>query len=227
MVKLNFLGRGAAFYPQLGNTNAYFVLNNSLYLLDCGESSFEKLMARLDLTQYDKISVILTHMHADHVGSLGSLLSYCKIVLNKIVNIVYPSKNILSYLKLIGIAGDFYTYTEELPKTENLSIRPLPVKHADDMDCFGYLISDISDTIYYSGDAVAIPPEVLQSFMLGDITHIYQDIASHQSKSHLYYKLACELVPKEHRNRLFCMHLDSDCEKELESLGFSVVKVCS
>ena len=42
-MELNFLGRGGAFNTKEGNNAAYFVENNELFLIDCGETVFESL----------------------------------------------------------------------------------------------------------------------------------------------------------------------------------------
>ncbi len=43
-MELKFLGRGAAFNPKEGNNSAYFIENNQLFLIDCGENIFERLV---------------------------------------------------------------------------------------------------------------------------------------------------------------------------------------
>ena len=43
-MELIFTGRGAAFNPKEGNTNAYFIENDRLFLVDCGETMFGYLM---------------------------------------------------------------------------------------------------------------------------------------------------------------------------------------
>ena len=39
MFDLKFLGRGAAFCPAFGNTNAFFEMEEDLFFLDFGESA--------------------------------------------------------------------------------------------------------------------------------------------------------------------------------------------
>ena len=39
MFELSFLGKGAAYFPQYGNTNAWFEYEGDLYCLDCGEEA--------------------------------------------------------------------------------------------------------------------------------------------------------------------------------------------
>ena len=42
-MKLNFLGRGAAFNPKEGNTAAFIKEGDRLLLIDCGESVFRQI----------------------------------------------------------------------------------------------------------------------------------------------------------------------------------------
>lgn len=223
MIALKFFGKGAAFFPKYGNTNAFFILNNTLYLLDCGESTFERLNNKLNLESFDAIYVLLTHMHADHCGSLATLISYSKIVLHKKVHVVYPNTAIQEHLRLVGISPDFYHYLPLLPESKDLKVQPLEVQHANDMACFGYLLSDDTHSIYYSGDAAHLREDMREAFLKGEIARIYHDTASHKSESHFHYKEACKQIPEEHRERYFCMHLDAPIEEELQNLGFSVV----
>lgn len=80
---LNFLGCGSAFNPLYGNTSAYFTNKDQLYVIDGGESVFLKLYQKELLKKYAGITIMVTHMHADHVGSLPSIISYCYYVLGK------------------------------------------------------------------------------------------------------------------------------------------------
>ena len=59
-MKLNFLGKGSAFYPVFGNTGAYLRSGSELYLLDCGETIFDTLYRKEDLNSITAVYVILT-----------------------------------------------------------------------------------------------------------------------------------------------------------------------
>ena len=103
-MELTFLGRGAAFNAEEGNTSAYFIEDNKLFLIDCGESVFATLKKR-GLLEVEEIYVLISHLHCDHCGSLGTLGLYCKYVLNKKLQFVIPHheeyKNQLKMLLLI------------------------------------------------------------------------------------------------------------------------------
>lgn len=45
-----------------------------------------------------------------------------------------------------------------------LNINAVPVRHADDMRCYGYVIECDGESIYYSGDSYEIPESILQRF---------------------------------------------------------------
>lgn len=225
MFDLKFFGCGAAFCPSLGNTNAWFVKGSTLWLLDCGESTFEKAVRLVHPEQYEKIYVLLTHMHADHCGSLASLCSYMFFKFDKRVRIVHPSENIVAMLALQGIGRDNYEYFPELPAWESIRCSFLPVKHADDMAAFACLLSDEDETIYYSGDAAELLDAVREAFLAGKISRIYHDTASHLSTFHCWYQLLADAIPPERRKDVHCMHLDGDYAALLTELGFSVVHV--
>ena len=56
---LKFLGTGACFYPKLYNTSAYFVYLDQLFLIDCGETVFERVFKTMELKKYRDIFVTI------------------------------------------------------------------------------------------------------------------------------------------------------------------------
>ena len=222
-MELRFFGRGAAFYPAFGNTNAYFTEGEDLFFLDFGESTFEKAVRLLDLKSYRRIYVLLTHLHADHAGSLASLCSYTHIVLGLTIFVVHPVDTVIKLLRLEGIGDDLYHYMPALPADCPVSAQFVPVQHAADMQCFGYILRTANDSLYFSGDAARLPDEVRQQFLSGEIRRVYHDTASHESQAHCWYKRLEEDIPLERRGDVYCMHLDGDYADRLQELGFRVV----
>jgi ribonuclease BN (tRNA processing enzyme) len=168
-MELTFVGTGSAFNPVLENSNAFFTLGDRLYIIDCGETAFGKYWDLPALRNASEITVVITHLHCDHVGSLGSLVSYCYLVLKKRIRIVHPLDTIVKLLDLMGIKRECYEYLERLPDVpgEPVSFEPVQVDHVDNMVCYGYVISAGEDAVYYSGDATAVPPRVLEAFRAG------------------------------------------------------------
>ena len=93
---LRFLGRGSAFHTN--NNSAFFTADSSLVLLDCPTSAFHKLRHRgvdtLAGCKADKVIVLVTHTHTDHVGGIGMLVHYCYYVLHLPVEIVAPNREV-------------------------------------------------------------------------------------------------------------------------------------
>lgn len=227
-MKLNFLGKGSAFYPVYGNTGAYILRGNELYLIDCGETIFDRLYRKVDLDGIKQVYVILTHLHADHVGSLGTIISYFYCLHGMRIHIIHPEDTVVKLLTLEGIDRERYIYTKTLPKNNaGLTAEAVEVVHAEDMKCYGYILSDQEECIYYSGDAALLPKRILEDFGEGRISRIYQDTSTHSSPhpSHCFYGCLEQWIPDEKRCQVFCMHLDSSCEELLKGKGFQVVEV--
>jgi ribonuclease BN (tRNA processing enzyme) len=85
---LTQIGNGTAFNPETPNTS--FLLKDFL-LIDCGYNVFKELKENFNI---EKIKLIaITHNHADHIGSLETLLFYKKFKLdtnNKSTVILIP-----------------------------------------------------------------------------------------------------------------------------------------
>lgn len=228
-MKLNFLGNGSAFNPLYGNTCAYFVYENELYLLDCGETAFSLLYRQVDFDKIKKVYVIVTHLHADHVGSLGTLISYFYCLYGIRIYVVHPEKTITELLALEGIDKGNYEYVDHLPENgAGLKAEPVEVSHVEDMKCFGYILEDEESRIYYSGDASDLPEKVLEQFLAGKIEAVYQDTSTHESlhSNHCYYGKLENKIPVEKRGQIFCMHLGGPCEEILRAKGFQIAEVC-
>lgn len=227
-MEMKFLGKGSAFYPIYGNTGAYFFKGNRLYLLDCGESMYGILQERGILDKAEQVYVLLTHLHADHVGSLGSLISYFYCVLKRPVSVIHPEITAVELLDLQGIAREGYRYDRFFPwESEDLTVEAVEVDHVKNMKCYGYILSDNDGSVYYSGDASTLPPTILTDFLTGTISRIYQDTASHDAEepTHCYVGQLEKLIPEERRSDVYCMHLDGPYESVYKAKGFQVVQV--
>lgn len=226
-MELNFLGIGSAFFPHLKNTSAYIETENTLYLFDCGETVFDEILKK-KLVNKENIYIIVTHTHCDHVGSLGSFISYCYYIQNKkIITIIHPVERVRDFLKITGIGSEIYRYSYKLDENEDIKIEPFEVPHTDDMQAFGYLISIKEKKVFYSGDCVRVPEDILNRYLTGEIDEMYLDISSKKSSHAAHgniYDLE-EMIPLDKRKNVYCMHLDKDYRDIIDEKGFGVIKI--
>ena len=61
-----------------------------MFLIDCGESIFERLIESGLLESVESINLMITHTHSDHIGSLRSLAMYSFYTLHKPLSIILP-----------------------------------------------------------------------------------------------------------------------------------------
>lgn len=226
-MELQFTGCGAAYYPRLGSNTAFFVRNDHLFMIDCGESTFQKMEARDEIRNCKHITILITHLHADHIGSLGSFASYCSGVLKKKVTISAPDHTIVEILKMMGVPPDRYYFTtdETLIFEDGFKVESVAVEHAADMKCRGFLFHEKEQVTYFSADACEIPQQILDGFKAGKIQTIYQDCTflTEESRSHCSLKRLCEYIPPESRDRVWCMHFGGDFADQVEQAGFHAV----
>ena len=152
---LTFLGRCSGFGDE--NNSSYVELENNRFLLiDCGYTVFNKLKKQFDLLKnYDKVEVVITHLHNDHAGTLGHLVSYLFFNCNKKVTVVSKCKNIAEYLDFTGTPREAYILTDHI---DDLNLELIETKHSDYLDSYGFKANINNRNILYTGDANNLTP---------------------------------------------------------------------
>lgn len=237
-LKLQFIGRGSAFNVVEGNTSAFIKYGKTLMLFDCGSSIFERLKTKGILEGIEEIVVVVTHTHTDHVGSLGTLIEYCRFIIHAEISVVHPNPCVISLLEHMLVPADWYDYIpingtgEELLDLEvdwgTITLQAVKTKHIDKVDTFGYIVDTDAESFYYSGDAYEVPCEVLNYFFTEEIDYIYHDtcIADYDGNVHTSLRKMCETFNPAHRRYVTLMHLDEHFDIiEAKKLGFNVAEV--
>lgn len=234
-MKLKFLGRGAAFNIKEGNTSAYFIEDEKLFLVDCGESVFKELVNRDILSQIKEIYVLISHTHSDHCGSLGSLGLYCQFVLQNKLKIIVPHDEdyIQSLKNLMILFGNTekayeFIYDDELDNFFNsfLSVRYELTKHDYMLVCYSFVFETVDGGIFYSADTRT--SENLLRFI---DTHKYIDCIYMEATDlkvvndiHMNIEVLDAVVPGELKNKMWMMHLrGEECKTLIKKAGFNVV----
>ena len=235
-MELLFLGRGAAFNPIEGNTSCYFIENNELFLIDCGETTFQKLIKNNILNNIKNIHIMITHTHSDHIGSLGTLISYSNKLLNIKPNIII-SDNLLYLddlkllLKIVGIKKEEYNLID-ISNYSNYdsfnSIEYEETKHSPKMHCYSIKFNTNKGIVYYSGDTKELDNIINIIHSNENIDKIYVDTSSsnNEDSKHVYIGGLKNEIPVSLRDRIYCMHInDNICRDLIEEYGFNIVRL--
>lgn len=209
---LKFFGRGSGFADE--HTSAYFsTANKEMVIIDCPVSTFQKLK-HIDLKDYEKLYILVTHTHGDHVGGLGLFVQYAFFALKKPVTIVAPSTkvadDILTILTIEGNEPSWY----ELVTVADMEEKEwfgncIPTKHSPQLEnkCFGYHLIVDGTNVVYTGDTSTIVP-FLPYLVDGSI--LYVDTSVYYGMIHLKLEDALDhfLALNSRDVKIYLMHLD-------------------
>ncbi len=234
-MELNFLGRGSAFNVLEGSNSAYIIEGNSMLLIDCGETVYERLNMYNLLDGIDNVYVLVTHTHSDHIGSIGTLANYYYLSLDKKIHIIldYESKiksDIKTLLRIFGLEEHMY-YIETPEFLDNKfssfkKVRYQEITHCPQLISYAIIFDTIDGEIFYTGDTNDI--NVLKSLLerIDEISRIYIDTNTSSLPVHLNVDLLAKTVPEKLRNKIYCMHFNSnDCINKAKNYGFNIIKV--
>lgn len=226
--KLHWLGSGSGLNPELGNTSFTVSTHGSrLLLVDCGFTVPESLF---ELGIMDRVTdVLITHMHADHIGGLETLGFYNYFTRGKRDENrpnLYLASDLLAHVlwehglkagmgvhhdeKREAVHANLESYFKVRTGTR-VSIPGLPgieffeTPHVTEMENYGVRFDN---GVYYSGDTIDLPP--------ADPQLIFQDCSFGQSDGsevHIAYaRLKDELAP-EVKAKTHLVHLTDGYQK--------------
>ena len=236
-MELKFLGKGGSDNQLQGNTSAYFIENRCLFLIDCGENIFERILRKQLLNDVDKVFIFITHTHSDHVGSLGSLIFHCYFLKKIELNIVLSS-NLLHYndvkelLRIYGAREDWYRIIEPTSLNNKFNsfnkMEYMSTKHVEQIPCYGLLFETNNGIVYYSGDTKEIN-NIKELIISGKkIDKIYIDCTTTNTENNVHYYIgkANEEIDDSIKNKVYCMHFNKpECIDIAKNYGFNVVEI--
>lgn len=196
---LNFIGTESGFGNN--NNSAYIEIDNEFILIDCGFTVFKQLKEKIDFKKYNKINVIITHLHNDHCGSLSQLILYLWFIYGKKTNIITKCKNIKTYLEITGTTEEAYEITD---RYKDLIF--IKTEHVKELDCYGFRIKIKDRDIVYTGDT-----KNFDSFLeyMNGVTDLYIDV-SKNGGVHIKFEEIIPLLTKIKKNgtNIYLMHID-------------------
>lgn len=234
---LKFIGNGSAFNVERGNNSAFYIKGEEMLLIDCGSNIFERILKANLLQGIKHIHILVTHTHADHVGSLADLILYTYYSHGEFAKIkvnVYSTHwiGIEELLKLNGvIESEHYYYNElRLNKETNIGIcyvTAVPSIHVKELSSNSYIIKIYNKKIYYSGDLNVLHKVDRAMINLQEYDYSYIDTckADYEGNVHLSLRKLSEAIKPDARHKVWCMHLDNGFDiDEAKKLGFNVTK---
>jgi ribonuclease BN (tRNA processing enzyme) len=210
-MQVKFIGTGGAFDIHYTNSSAIVYLNNKKYLIDCGYSVFSKLVQLNLANEID--AVLITHLHDDHVGSLGTLAFYRFHVLGKKLRVLLPpnEKYLEKFNQLTSVTignCDSYLDIETLDQEDVISIDTTG-KHYLCMESFAYVFKEKDEVLAYSGD-LGDPDflfETLKKRNIASQSTVFHDICFYPNPTHSYYK---ELMKWQKEFKLYGYHCNPE-----------------
>lgn len=223
-MKLKPLGIGSAFNSQeYGNNSWYFTKNNKVFMIDCGSTIFNSFKEK-GLDKYESVNVVITHLHTDHIGSLGTLIEYLFYVKGfkpNIITDIHLKKDLRTILSISGIEESMYnlitnTYDDKEVYHSNLGITFLETGHVPQLQSYSLLIDfwDTKKRVFYSGDVNDLPNS-LKIFNKSELSvdHVYVDYSINGSPVHLSTEQPLkQLAEWFSDSTIHLMHLDNYIE---------------
>lgn len=210
---LNFFGRESGFGDE--HTSAYFTTpSKEMVIIDLPATAFFKLK-KMDLSDYDKFYVLITHTHDDHIGLLGLWIMYAFFTLKKPVFIIAPSQSIAEDLSTVLTIGgndpSWYTIlTAKKIKNKEWFNSVIPTQHAPHLKdkCFGYNLIINNKNVVYTSDTITLEP-FLPYLTAGSI--LYTEASINDGSVHLLLKDALkDLISITKKDvKIYLMHLDN------------------
>ncbi|WP_130612194.1 MBL fold metallo-hydrolase [Cohnella abietis] len=174
-LKIQMLGTGSAFAKTFNNNNALLKIDGLTLLVDCGITA-PKALHELGYNFNDLDAILLTHMHADHIGGLEELAFQMKFIYKR-KPILYLADTLVAPLWENSLRGglqqeenetleDFF---EVRPLSEGQAQEILPglkleliaTRHIPNKPNYSLLFNDF---FYYSGDTT-FDPDLLDSLV--------------------------------------------------------------
>ena len=216
-------------YPKLYNSNAYFQLGDHLFLIDCGESAFRQHYMAGHFEQIKNITVLITHMHTDHIGSLGTLIVYSYLKLGIRPQVIFPEPEKLhTVFDLTGVEPEHYLLSDHLSQSDQVPVTAefIRVRHHDVMvHSFGILLNIQGQRVYYSGDAGEVPQSVISLLTNNELDYMYQDTSMNDHGGvHCSFEDLKQLIPAAYRQKVYCMHYDGEYFDVYKEAGFQTIE---
>ncbi len=220
-MKITMLGTGSAFAKAFNNNNAIIEKEGRLLLVDCGITA-PTALHELGYDFNDLHAVLITHIHADHIGGLEEFAFQMKFVYGR-KPILYIADTLVQPIWEHSLRGglqqdeaetlhDFFdvrplsigAHHELMP---GLNVELVPTRHIPNKPNFSMLFNGF---FFYSGDTV-FDPDLLAGLVRDrNVKVIFHDCQLHPPG--VVHACLPQLLtlPTELQERIYLMHYGDD-----------------
>ncbi|SDW34555.1 Ribonuclease BN, tRNA processing enzyme [Paenibacillus sp. CF384] len=226
---IQMLGTGSAFAKTYFNNNALFYTDRHTLLLDCGTTALLS-MHQLGKSVDEIDAVLISHIHADHIGGLEEFAFQMKFIYNRKPKL-FIHESLVNSLWESSLKGGLLQdecpaledYFEVIPLQTGVSTELLPgfvvqaihTDHIPNKFSFSFLINE---NFFYSAD-MRFNPGLLEQLVQDGVQTIFHDCqlkppgVVHATLQEL------QSLPPHIQERIWLMHYDDSKPKDLDRDG--------
>lgn len=234
---LKFIGTGSAFNTQMTNNSAYIKDGETLLIIDCGETAFARMKQLKIFEDVRNVYIAITHMHSDHIGSLGTLVAYLNIYYGVNPTFIITNEDsaekqendIITYLNLVGISEDDYDFSyadmleDILPNLKRVEM--VEVKHSSSLTSYALELYFSDKTIYFTGDHndKEYMASIAKSLKPQDLVYTDCTNKDYKNRPHILISELNEIFTESQKSQVYLMHFDSfSTYGDAKDAGFKV-----
>lgn len=109
----------------------------------------------------------------------------------------------------------------------NLEVNSRLTKHVKSLNTYSYILTfDQANSIFYSGDTYETNIDIITFLKNGNLAYHDTCFDDTEDNVHTSLRKLCELVPKEYRSQVYCIHIDGDnFVEEANRQGFKIATI--